>query len=723
MRSGCISGAIIGWLTWGSSGMDTLTHAVPVRSARDRLIDLLGIGDTYPLSDLNVVADQLKVPVGGTAKIPIENAQAGVTYELCDPKGQPVGDRFKADGQDATLVIETPQVKENVTYRIRATKKPSGGTRPPQSPRFLDETAPVEVGLDLTLVIEIASFTTPGAQAPMPAPLLDAAIANPRPSDARIVPFGALVNVRVNNSQEGVQYSLILDGQDAGGAGVTGDLAAIILSTGPMSEDTVIQVRATKNPEAEPLKAELYLKVTANPALAVSVDSSPIVDYLRDATVTVASAQRSAKYSAYVHAIRDREFVRGAAADGSIVTVPVAGKPSVQVLKPARSDTWQTPAGYASKGDSPVPGTGGDLKFTVKALEEDTIVIVQAIKDHQVDSTNPASATIPSAIRLEQAAVVLVRPDPGRALTLRVGVIGARTGDAMQVSNGQPGVFYYFRQAPAGAEFPLPAYFHKRDDEDKTQNKGVGQLGIEIDFAIAADPDVAAAGRQANPSAIFPRLPLLNITPVATGSRLSSRAVKAQTAVETPMTIDAQIAAVPAIRPDQAVVDSGGTATVVIVASKPGEQYQVMLRGAPVKPAVVGNDRDQSVTTDPLVADALFEVVVTRPGDKGMPVERAVQVPIVVRPDATLPVSAKQETVDKGAGTEILLQSSQQGVSYQLMSGQDAVGSRVRGSGAAITLPTGPIAADTTFTVVATRADNAEITVVLKGRATVTVKA
>jgi len=94
-------------------------HDIPVRNARNRLIDLLGIGDTYPLVDLNVVADQLKVPFGGKAKIPIQNAQAGVTYELCDPKGQPLGAAFKADGSDATLVIDTPNVSEDVTYRIR----------------------------------------------------------------------------------------------------------------------------------------------------------------------------------------------------------------------------------------------------------------------------------------------------------------------------------------------------------------------------------------------------------------------------------------------------------------------------------------------------------------------------------------------------------------------------------------------------------------------------
>ncbi len=263
--------------------MATPWHDVPVRSARDRIIDLLGIGDSYPLTDLNVVADQLKVAFGGTAKIPIENAQAGVTYQLCDPKGQSLGDAFKADGNGETLVIDTPEVTEDVTYRIRAAKKtPPGSVLAPQAPRFLDESAPVKVGIDTGLVIEILN-----------APPLDPAKPDPRPSDPRIVSYGARVDVRVNMSQEGVEYWLILGGREAKDVVRTGDLGPIILPTGPMVEDIVIQVRATKtflvsenrSPETAPLDAKLYLKVMANPALAVSVDPAPILDYRQDATI------------------------------------------------------------------------------------------------------------------------------------------------------------------------------------------------------------------------------------------------------------------------------------------------------------------------------------------------------------------------------------------------------------------------------------------------------
>ena len=59
---------------------------------------LLGIGDTYPLTDLNVVADQLKVPYGGTAKIPIEDAQE--VHRQGNPGRQVQGRRPRCDPGD-----------------------------------------------------------------------------------------------------------------------------------------------------------------------------------------------------------------------------------------------------------------------------------------------------------------------------------------------------------------------------------------------------------------------------------------------------------------------------------------------------------------------------------------------------------------------------------------------------------------------------------------------
>ena len=96
------------------------------------------------------------------------------------------------------------------------------------------------------------------------------------------------------------------------------------------------------------------------------------------------------------------------------------------------------------------------------------------------------------------------------------------------------------------------------------------------------------------------------------------------------------------------------------------------------------------------------------------------EAPGVKRPEDT--EDAKLDAVSKGAATEIAVQASERGAVYQLLSGKTAVGAPVPGTGAEILLPTGPIAADTTFSVAAIRADNPQISAVLVAQASVKLK-
>jgi hypothetical protein len=619
--------------------MDT-PHDIPLRIARNRLLDLLGIGDSYPLTDLDVIADQIQVNHGDSASIPIEHAQAGVTYRLCDPGGKPIGETKgpddavfgepRAEGNDVRAEITTPPVGADITYRILATKNSWG---PALGQLYLEKGARVKVGLNTALAIRILPEKTP---------LLDPAIDKPRSSDPRIVPCGASVTVEIADTQEGVKYSLVANDEavlDDKGVEVSdiGTLHAVTLQTGPLREDSIIQVRATKEfltvpkraPVTSTLAAKLYVKVMANPALKVAVDPSPIIDYGQGAKIKIVNTQASAQYRAYVRPIPDADFVHGPAAGAEIVSVAVPGKPDAQIRKPAQAGRWSLPEGYEPEGGAPVPGNGGDLTLPIKALKDDSLVIVQVLKEHRVEADDPRSPTLPSAIGLDQAAVVLVRPDPARALELRVPMGEKQTGAVMQVSGGQPGVYYYFQAAAADKELRPGAYFHKRDKDD-AQNKGVGELAIEVDLAIAADPDASAA----DPAAARPRLPLLAIEPLPAGTRLSVRAEKAQSAVEQKMVRGALIPAVPAIKAEQPVIDYGASAKIVIPASDPKDQYQVVLKGVPVKPPVAGDKSDLAVLTDPLQAGAVFEVVVTRAADEGIRVERVVTVPVTVRPKA-----------------------------------------------------------------------------------------
>ncbi len=690
-------------------------HDIAVRSARDRVIDLLGIGDTYPLTDLTVAAIPPKVTYGGTAQVRIEAAQAGVGYQLFSPADAPLG---AAEGADADLEIETPKVLENITFRLRATKHVQRADLPAQAPLLLDASAQVKVGLDTGLVIRFAA-------AP-PLDLLDPSITLPQPADPRRVACGTAVVVEVENSQEGVVYTLIVGGSDLPGVAQTGNRQTISLATGPIREDTQIQVRATKHffgaggTETEPLQARLFLKVMPDPALAVTA-APPIADYARTAAITIAASQRSAQYRVHLRAIADADFVRDGAGGTDRVVVEVAGKDPVQVRKPAPSDGWALPDGYRPLGDTPLPGTGGDLVVPLPALTADSIVIVQTLKAHRVVDDDPRSATIVSSLRLDAAAVVLVRPDPARALTLRLALADGRTGDTMRVEGGEPGVCYAFRSEPAGKPVPLQAFFHQHDAADASQNKGTGQLAVEVDYSIAAYADDLPSAADDDRAHRFPLPPRLDIAPLAADTRLSVRAWKAQTAVEAALEREALVAAVPAMRADPDVVDHGATARILIAASQAQDLYRLGRPGLPPGDALPGDGGDLAIETDAVIADAVFEVVVTRPADPGVGVERVVQLAVRVRPDTGLAVAAALAEVARNGATEIVVQATQPGVSYQLMAAAIAVGARVPGNGAAIALPTGPITADTTYAIAAARIDQPQITAVLATLVTVTV--
>ena len=96
------------------------TTQILLRSARDRVIDLLGIGETYPLRDVAVSADRLTVALNTTAKISIDPGQSDVVYTLWDRNDKAVS--ADAPGTGAATILVTPSIKEDQTFRIFASK-------------------------------------------------------------------------------------------------------------------------------------------------------------------------------------------------------------------------------------------------------------------------------------------------------------------------------------------------------------------------------------------------------------------------------------------------------------------------------------------------------------------------------------------------------------------------------------------------------------------------
>jgi hypothetical protein len=199
-------------------------------------------------------------------------------------------------------------------------------------------------------------------------------------------------------------------------------------------------------------------------------------------TITLANSQTSVEYSVYARPLLDADFELAPPPPGAPATLPPITVPAsldvikhdVLVHKPPRPDPWTAQDKYVLYGQ-PTAGNGGDLALSIGPIDRDTIFVIKARKTHQGGQ---------SALQLEQALVALPRPKPVPALSLVLSQSGR-----LSVSGGQPGVFYHFRRVGQTNEIGLPAYFHRLVEADPQQNRGVGQLRIETDLAVARDPD------------------------------------------------------------------------------------------------------------------------------------------------------------------------------------------------------------------------------------------
>jgi hypothetical protein len=311
-----------------------------------------------------------------------------------------------------------------------------------------------------------------------------------------------------------------------------------------------------------------------------------------------------------------------------------------------------------------------------------------------------------------------VRPDAQIDLGLRVTMAPAQTTGSIALAGGQPGVFYAL-QPDGAAAVPLPGYFHQRDDTNAAFNKGIGQLALGIDFAIAAP----SATPVADPATAPPAAPLLDTPPLATGTRIAVQATRAQTGLQATLARQALIAPLPAITLQPDVIDAGATAAVKIAVSVEGERYRLRCNGVPQGDALDGNGAELTLASDALAAPAVLEVEASRPGDTALPVQRVLQLSLAVRPDTRLAVSAADAQVRANDATRIIVQGSEPDVSYQLVAAGQAVGAPLPGNGGDLALPTGPISAGTDFAVAATRGGDARSTTLLAATASVTLLA
>lgn len=697
-------------------------HQIALRSARNRLIDALGLGDTLPLTDL-VVADggvdgPIKVAHGRSAHIAIDGAEAGVRYELRGPDGRPLRDArgqplppVAAEGADDRLVLESPPVTDNITFRVLATKLLAAPGLPPQPPVLLAQGASVKVGLDTRLALSLPDL-----------PLLDHTLANAGPADARLCGHGERVRVRVHGSQEGVVYALVIDGQVLGDP-VIGDLADIDLLTPPLAEDSSLAVQATKRfsagaggaAEQQLLDARLRVAVCADPSATLQPRPAAVLDFRQaDAVLRLSSSQASVAYQPWRRRVRDADWRRQPAdlADPALLHADPASPAVAPVEVPLDRLLDQ---GFEPLGAGPVPGNGAALDLPLGALADDAVVLVRATKVHEA-----GLSAVTTELLLAAQALVLVRPDPSPLLQLALVQAAPGAAPGLRVVAGQPGVAYHVMPPGDRRLLAWPAYVHQRDDVEPAFNKGLGQLALGIDFVVATDlasDPAAAAARAAGAAPVDllaldrrpPTAPLLDLPPppsLPDDALLSVRAVKAQTGVEQVLSRQARLLAMPTWQVEPEVPAPGSSARVNLAASEVGTTYQLWRQGRPLADPQAGDGGPLALATGALVDDSPWLLRSTRDlGDGLLPLlrEQLIELPLLPRTDAAL--LAGRTPLAAGESTTIQLERSQRAVLYQLHAAGRPLGEPVAGDGAAIEWSTGPVEADTRFSVTARRAD------------------
>ena len=153
--------------------------------------------------------------------------------------------------------------------------------------------------------------------------------------------------------------------------------------------------------------------------------------------------------------------------------------------------------------------------------------------------------------------------------------------------------------------------------------RGVGELRIEVDMAVARPPEGDAAIAE-------PRVDGLSL---AAGDSLEIQARRALTGVEAPLTGAATIDALPEIAAASPTVTAGESASIVVKASVAEQRYQLyqLVNGAePLTEAVAGDGGDLSLETGALEASAEFVVEVSRAAAEGIVVVQRVTVAIEV---------------------------------------------------------------------------------------------
>lgn len=431
---------------------------IKLRDARDQMVQILGIGTPYPLRDLKLVYPGT-VAYNHPARIQIMGGQTAVLYQLCDEDGNPVsdnGNRFEVRPEAGTpedeIFLPTPAIRRDITFTILAVRDSREGTIRLET--YLNQPVSMKAGIDTSLPVAFVPSTGQIAG-----------------EDQVIVSYGDKVSVTVgttvSGTQEGISYRLVTGAKDAPvniSSAQKGNQSSITLtSTQEFTEDIQINVLAyrTSNSKISAiLDAGLVVKVRPNPAVTVNVET-PIVDYAAGSMLWLTDPQSSTEYELYKRELIRSDYLPDQTEGG--LTIQTDEGRYVSIKAPEKVTNWEAPSGFVLVGT--FKDSDGGLSIGTGNLLEDTLFIVRGTKIENRER-----------LQLDQAAVILVRPNTALAVGVENAAVERGTPGMVTVSGTQKGVAYQLRLNKNNESVNPPGY-HLTD-------RGIETVRLEVDLVV-----------------------------------------------------------------------------------------------------------------------------------------------------------------------------------------------------------------------------------------------
>lgn len=239
-------------------------HNYEWRQARDRMIDLLTIGNTYPLRNLPVFRRSLAaVPYNNFTSVTIGSTQPGVEYTLRDSNGRTsephAGNRVEVQIESGDLT------EEEHTFSVEARNKDSGLAS------TLIQTVTVQVGIDVDLAVSLAE---------------------------QVIDYGGRAVVRIRDTQRNGKYQAFDPEENPLSEEVlSGEGGDLFIELQGLKENTLVRVKSTnlKTGLNGWLTQQVEVLVRPDLELAVSGDETPY-DYDTEAKIVLSNTQSSVRY-------------------------------------------------------------------------------------------------------------------------------------------------------------------------------------------------------------------------------------------------------------------------------------------------------------------------------------------------------------------------------------------------------------------------------------------